>query len=80
MGGELGSDGIASGDTDVGDLRGQLQSSMSWVCETPGWVTAGRPIRAAEELRGAGYFLVSAPPAAELCNTAWPAVSLGSCR
>jgi hypothetical protein len=46
MGGELGSDGVVSGDTDLGGLRGQPQSSMSWVCETSGWVTAGRLIRA----------------------------------
>src|SRR5260370_981683 len=38
MRGQRGSGGVISGDTDLGDLRGHPQSSMSWVCETPGWV------------------------------------------
>jgi hypothetical protein len=46
MGGQRGSDGVVPGYTDLGDLRGHPQSGMRWVCETPGWVTVGWPIRA----------------------------------
>ena len=45
MGGQRGSGGGVSGDTDLGDLRGHSQGGMSWACETPGWVMAGWPIR-----------------------------------
>ena len=36
MGGQRGSGGVVSGDTDLGDLRGHSQGSMSSACETPG--------------------------------------------
>ena len=39
MGGQRGSDGVVPGYTDLGDLRGHPQSSMSWVCEALGGVT-----------------------------------------
>jgi len=51
MGGQRGSNGVVPGYTALGDLRGHQKSSMSWVCEALGGVTAGWPIRAQRSAR-----------------------------